>query len=269
MKPAHVDDALRNRIYALQDGGSPESASAARDSAESPDGTKHRIDRPASSEAMSPVETAQEWSESTKKNYVDTKQSRVLPLAMTAVIAFLLVLAGLRGLGPFNSSHPLASWLGMSSGAMAEANSNQEEDRSSNTQTATPENDTVHEEATDDADSQNVDTLDSPELPGDDLDALPFEDESDDEVSTEADHVVTDSHDTILDFDNAIADDGLDDSVINDVAIDDVPREEDLGSEDSARRSGPGAELGGCERQWCCSRRHGYKCRRVGGPNSS
>ncbi len=48
------------------------------------------------------------------------RASRWRPLVIAATIAFLLVLAGIRGMGPLNRSHPLAQRLGFGSVATAQ-----------------------------------------------------------------------------------------------------------------------------------------------------
>ena len=54
------------------------------------------------------------------------RPSRWKPLGIAALIAFCLVLAGLRGMGPLNRSHPLARWLGLGPEQIAQQSSTPE-----------------------------------------------------------------------------------------------------------------------------------------------
>lgn len=108
-KPAHVDDALRRRVYGLihrgdapplpPDGTGP--LGEVLETAFAPPISGSGVDAAPPQSSVTPAAAA-----------AASPSPRLLPLALTLAVVFLFVLGGLRVLGPFNRSHPLAGLLG-------------------------------------------------------------------------------------------------------------------------------------------------------------
>ena len=120
-EPAEVSPAMRRRVYGLsyEDDGDvdvldePRNASMGSTrlpvtAAESGDSAPSQQTEP-----HERVDSADErWKyPDDKPSYTAEKSFRVVPLALTAIAAFVLVFAGLRGLGPLDNTHPIARLL--------------------------------------------------------------------------------------------------------------------------------------------------------------
>ncbi len=119
-EPAEVSPAMRRRVYALgyEDDADAsvldEPHSAALGSTRLPvtSGIEDEASPPADAPEPAPASEERWKYPDHKPSYTAEKSLRVFPLAMTALAAFVLVFAGLRGLGPFDSTHPIAKMFG-------------------------------------------------------------------------------------------------------------------------------------------------------------
>ena len=119
-EPAEVSPEMRRRVYALgyEDDADvdvlDEPLAASLGSTRLPVTSDAAGEPSHSADAPEPAATSDErWKYPDQKpSYTAEKSFRVLPLALTALAAFVLVFAGLRGLGPFDSTHPIAKMFG-------------------------------------------------------------------------------------------------------------------------------------------------------------